>query len=629
MDPLLDKIERIDDKYAIKILDCYCHKLKELVANKQRAHSIISSLNIKMGKHHSEKPTVRTSEMPAASPPTRILLPPPALRQIRSFRYQEAEEIMHDFGFSSQFIARKTTPQQPIETPKRKKKQEIPLTDQIIETKSKGKKMNNSKQKPSQPPNLPKTQKSNKVPTQEIKSRTFKVKITSQKKQPIKDNKIKVKINKNMEERKLPKRAKDGSKKLPRDKQTKKVSEQYIYSPNKHSLAKLNLNTTEIIFEVDRKDEETPGTSKRNQINKSPGNSKTLSKFHKISSRKSPQHSKSTFNQPKKTIKHIEDSIQQDFLENTIAKIQLNPPNSQFFELVNRKEEKVINKRDLWVENFKKNKFQSAYKKVFDTQGQENLRNCEKTFNSKIFPKYRRRPLEKMNIATAPPLLTQFSIKFDEFQKTYQSSKNKNFFPSTNADNSTCKIHNKANLNIDITIHQNIRKHSISNYESSMSETDLDELINVRLPKSEKKFFDSYLSRALSSDITSGKSPGNNLMIREFLNLLEENPTAPTHTQSEIGFIQIEPYFKGLEINNPNSSNYLDQMTTNDREYFMESQNEIYLHIQQIAQEYKKNKKLSEEKSFIRAETIGVVGHKKDLLQIYSFPSKQSSKPRK
>ena len=85
------------------------------------------------------------------------------------------------------------------------------------------------------------------------------------------------------------------------------------------------------------------------------------------------------------------------------------------------------------------------------------------------------------------------------------------------------------------------------------------------------------------------------------------------HTQSEVGNIQVQPYFGYLQVDKLNSSNYLDQMTTQDREYFSEFQEQIVQQIKNIIQNsIKKENSSGTYKKLSRSETIGVQ-HKNNL----------------
>ena len=72
---------------------------------------------------------------------------------------------------------------------------------------------------------------------------------------------------------------------------------------------------------------------------------------------------------------------------------------------------------------------------------------------------------------------------------------------------------------------------------------------------------------------------------------ISQDPIIDDCTQSELGFLHSDQtYFGHLQINLLNRSNFLDQMTSNERNYFSTFQDDILAQIRAIRLEYHKNK---------------------------------------
>ena len=564
-------------------INSYCNDLREILFKKQLAHSIITSLALKLGK---------------ASPETLLPLHDNPYDTVPNIQISQKENVVKENNMNNnnnnkkEVISKEGDHLQNIE---RKDASKHNQPDQAIshnkhETKSsQGTKTNLNQQKISldQTVNAKKINKSSFINTNFskfqidkhnniFKSKRIKIDTISWGKYNKRINKWKT----NTEQRSNSPRKVKKKQKMSRNSSISPKSCRNKENKSKKMTFKNTSKKNNVIREVDPMYEETPIIPKR------------------IPKRK-------TF-----ITQNISDILPKIVIDtNTKNNFSQNPTDKNRYNNKRNLDEssmrKSKNKTNFWLEGLRRDKFEKTYRNLIEAKG--NVSKEGNDDNMSITKK------EKENTFTQPQKnygnarIRRFSYRFDEFQKEYQHKS----FLSHSAKH-------------DITIKRNTTGGALDAPEVNISISNmkqlagnLDEEIHINLPKSVINHKTNIWNRDKSkiTDISpnelSENTPEDNLskqqLFWKFINSFEAQ-NIPDHTESEIEFHEINSHFEDLVINQRFSSNYLNQMTNHDREYFVEFQIEIVQNIKRIVDQYKKNKTGN---ILIKSDTLGNSGYKR------------------
>ena len=549
----MENIGGIEEKYEVDMIKSYCDNLREAVFRKQSLHILIGSLNVGMGRL-TEKVS---PSLHAASPPTKIISPP--LRRRHSFKNIQ-------FGSLSEMrmYARRPRTQKTIEHTESNL-----LRQRIFNLESEGSKVEEDSQEILEP--LP----GNYRKEESIIPVDFLTNKIDSPISPSKDSKIpelSIKLKDTMEIRCLkPKMRRKNSSK----------SNIIGIKNGDHLLSKINKEIRE----------ESKRVIDGVIISKEIGMSGSI--------KKGEERNVNNINNIKR--EYIVKNREKDNIGNNI-KITDSVAEARIVSIKNKNLPKGTR---IWVEKFKEEKFKHNYREYIP---QNKLSRGSK---ASIFPKS---PKKGHILHIARPIVDNFNEKLEEFHRRYQTQRDlidKREFPAistpTNspANSEEIKEQNSCFGNMTYMVRNPMfmQLHS----QSSLRRTSREEFGGNEMENRLQSLRSEYQHK---EEIHNGEDQRNLPMIKHFLTSF--NPIIQDHTQSEVGFMQIQPYFADIHINPINRSNYLDQMNSNDRQYFADCQNVILQQIKLIQQEYKRNK-LFTQKTIIRSQTIGVIRHENDF----------------